>query len=114
MDQRRSTHPTRRNERRLHMTFFTLFLDLSVNNAFALFEAIDPENAAKTTSREFKREICVKLAAKHIALKKRKAIDDLECPPNRVLGTSDSAHMQLENINKQDVHCFFACFEDKN
>ena len=70
-------------------------------------EVIDPENAAKTTFCKFKREICVKLTAKHIALKKRKAVDDLECTPNRVLGTSDSAHMLLENINKQDVHCLF-------
>ena len=95
------------------MTLFTLFLDLSVNNAFALFEAIDPENAAKTTFREFKRETCVKLTAKHIALKKRKAVDDLECTPNRVLGTFDSAHMLLENRKEQDVQWFFACFKDK-
>jgi hypothetical protein len=48
MDQRWSTNPTRRVEKRLHMSLFTLFLDLTMHNAYAVFQKIDHQKANRT------------------------------------------------------------------
>jgi hypothetical protein len=61
MEQQRSANPARRNERRLHMTLFTLFLDLAVNNAYALFVSTDPAEATTVKPCQFKKEVCEKL-----------------------------------------------------
>ena len=70
MDQRRSTNPTRRNEKRLSMTMFTIVLDLAVHNALALNLWIcEVENATEQeiSYREFKRRIAVDLVAPYTA-----------------------------------------------
>ena len=70
IDQRRSTNPTRRNEKKLGMTMFTMVLDLAVHNAFALYLWIrEEENATEPeiTYREFKRRIAVDLVAPYTA-----------------------------------------------
>lgn len=57
MDQIRSTNPTRRNEKRLSMTMFTLVFDLAVHNAFALYlwiREVENETEQEMSYREFK------------------------------------------------------------
>ena len=41
MDQRRAVNPTRRREKRLHMSIFTYLLDLAVHNAYAIYVESD-------------------------------------------------------------------------
>ena len=65
MDQLRSTNPTRRREKRVEMTIFTLLLDLAVNNAFALYNKMWPDLSSSVTIREFKRNICEQLVLPH-------------------------------------------------
>ena len=57
LDQLRSTNPTRRKEKRVEMTIFTLFLDLAINNAYALLPKISPNLSAEHSFCLFKREI---------------------------------------------------------
>jgi hypothetical protein len=45
MDHRRSTISTLWVEKRPHMSLFTLFLDLAMHNAYAVFQKIDPQKA---------------------------------------------------------------------
>lgn len=59
MDQHRSTNPTRRREKRLSMTIFSLIIDLAVHNAFALYKVIDPTGILGY--QDFKREIAIGL-----------------------------------------------------
>ena len=58
MDQLQATNATQRKESRVEMTLFTLFLDLAINNSFALMKKLWPHDASKLTIRDFKRSVC--------------------------------------------------------
>jgi hypothetical protein len=60
LDQYRSTNPTQRKERRLQMTIFTLFLDLAVSQALAVYNQLmlGDAKARKWDFRVFKRHLC--------------------------------------------------------
>ncbi len=58
MDQLRSVAPIRRTEKSLHMSMFTWILDLSVHNAFSLFQHMRSSDIRKRTSfQQFKRRV---------------------------------------------------------
>ena len=122
MDQRRSTNPTRRVEKRLHMSLFTLFLDLAMHNAYAVFQKIDPQKANCTAYREFKRIIAEQLVSPLVAeaeeRQKKKEKSTPKTSPavaNGVLGsTTGTVHMLLENKEKQDENCFLCMLRWKN
>lgn len=114
MDQRRSTNPTRRVEKRLYMSIFTLYLDLAVHNAFALFLKLDGENARSISFREFKRQIAQQLVSSQINAAESKRINKENTVPKTspaanqyIIGTtSGTNHMSLENKGKKDANCF--------
>ncbi len=62
MDQLCSTNATQRKEKRIHFTSFTLFLDLAVCQAYAVFKKLSTEYDAKISLVDFKRNICEQLA----------------------------------------------------
>ncbi|EGZ10404.1 hypothetical protein PHYSODRAFT_518952 [Phytophthora sojae] len=96
----RSTNPTRRREKRLHMSVFTWLLDISIINTYALERVIGGSASARVTLREFKREIADKLTRNEKTLKqqrdrrqqKRKAgaLDE-------AVGSVDSLHIITPN-----------------
>jgi hypothetical protein len=108
MDQRRSRNPTRRVEKRLHMSLFTLFLDLAVHNAYALFKKIDPQKANSTAYREFKRIVAEQLVSPLVAEAEERSKKKEKAAPkaspavaNGVLGsTTGTVHLLLENKRK--------------
>lgn len=116
MDQRRSTNPTRRVEKRLYMSLFTLYLDLAVHNSFALLQEIDSAKASNTPYREFKRQISENLVSpwlNELAEKQKKkegnnaASRSSVALDRNVLGsTTGTIHMLLENKQKLDQNCF--------
>ncbi|GMF18251.1 unnamed protein product [Phytophthora fragariaefolia] len=57
VNQLRSTNPTRRREKRLHILVFTWLLDLSIINAYALYRHLSDSTSTSATLREFKRNI---------------------------------------------------------
>ena len=111
MDQLRSTNPTKRKEMRLHMTVFTLCLDIAVNNAFCILKLIDPKRAKRLKNiREFKSEICSLMTMAHRTdrtRKRRHAAVIAATPPNRQqqVGEIDSLHMILPNKGRKGIHC---------
>lgn len=59
MDQQRSTNPTRRAKRQVAMSLFTMVIDLSMHNAYMIYEHLmstEPQ-PMKVSYREFKRRI---------------------------------------------------------
>lgn len=121
LDQRRSTNPTRQVEKKLHMSLFTLYLDLSVHNAYALFQKIDPSMATKVQYREFKRRIAEQLVAPFLTILENKQANrkvatnkPLALHSNLTLGsTHGTMHILLENKNKLDENCFLCMLRSK-
>lgn len=111
MDQHRSTNPTRRKEKRLPMTIFTLLLDLSVHNAYALHKVLEPSR--QISYREFKWGISEKLVEAHLLSRNRRPRrEDGENsghstgPGIERMGDIMLNHMLLENVNKTGVVCY--------
>jgi hypothetical protein len=89
MDQRQSTNPTRQVEKRLHMSFFMLFLDLALHYAYAVFQKIDSQNADCTAYREFKRIIAERLVSLLVAEAGEKSTPKTSpAVANRVFGST--------------------------
>jgi hypothetical protein len=62
MDQYHATLPTQRKEQRLHMTIFTFILDLSITQAYAIYQKkADEKKDSKVSFFEFKRSSCQSL-----------------------------------------------------
>ena len=112
MDQKRSTNPTKRKEKRLGMSIFTYLLDLSVLQSFAIFKTIRPYD--KATLTEFKRDLCDSLI---YDLRERKALRKVERSEvmkiDNVLGINDCQHMLVENLNKKDINCHLCLYMKK-
>ena len=52
MDQRRSTNPTQRREKRIYMSVWTYYLHLIVNRAFCLYDRLIHTNKIKESQQE--------------------------------------------------------------
>ena len=63
MDQKRSTNPTRRKEKRLPMTIFTAMVDVAINNAFAIYNVLFRKKhvTKEMQLKDFKRKIALAL-----------------------------------------------------
>ena len=61
MDQLWSTNPTRKKEIHVEMSIYTIILDLSVNNAYALYKKILPTNKSPSCFHNFKQKVCAHL-----------------------------------------------------
>ena len=120
MDQLRSTNPTRRRERRLGMTIFTLILDLAVNNAFALYNKVCPTLASTVHTREFKRKICEQLVKPYRHEKnKQKREESMTYVSPVVPSLSDSVgiiecpHALVKNelgpLGRRTEYCCYLC-----
>ncbi len=75
MDQYRSTNATQRKEKRVSMTLFTLFLDLAVSQAFAIYNRLasdDKDIAQNVKFSDFKRKICESLVLPQLNYKEKK------------------------------------------
>lgn len=117
MDQRRSTNPTRGNEKRLSMTLFTLILDLAVHNAFSLYLwLLETGNIKETklTYREFKRRIVVDLVTPYlnqtnVRQKKQKHSENassLDARQSNMIDEDLSEHFLLPTLDKKQIQCF--------
>ncbi|ETN20234.1 hypothetical protein PPTG_03279 [Phytophthora nicotianae INRA-310] len=62
-DQMRSTNPTRRRGKRLHMSIFTWLLDLAIHNAFTLSQTFSDGNGTGKSIRSAKEEIVAALVS---------------------------------------------------
>ena len=121
MDQQRSTNPTRRNEKRLSMTMFTLLLDLAVHNAFSLHCWLvehDEEGVIQEIKyREFKRRIATLLVGPYLTYKREKLLRSkyhYNTDVEHILGESSSDHMILPTKNNQRIQCHLCKLVDNS
>ena len=110
-DQKRSTNPTKRREKRLHMSMFTYILDMAVLQAHNVFQTLKPDNNVSLV--QFKRSLCEAFVNDH--RKRKNGPDD---GSNRivleeVLGSNSHPHMLIENKNKKDINCYFCLLRGK-
>jgi hypothetical protein len=61
MDQVRSTLRTQRREKRVHMSVFTYLLDLSMSQAYSVYNMLKEKATSKHSYFNFKRRICEQL-----------------------------------------------------
>ena len=125
MDQRRSTNPTRRNEKRLSMTIFTLILDLAVHNAFAMYGWLcEVRNISdeEISYCEFKRRIAVDLVAFHLSViesrQEKQRISDgvppLDGRMDEIIGEDVSMHLLLPTLEKKRIQCYLCKILDNS
>lgn len=109
-DQVRSTNATCRKEQRVPMSLFTFLLDASVQNAYAIQQAIPNASGPQPTVREFKRRIAeafvVPLVERNV--RRRTLIPVTSTQTNHEIAPhlESSTHMLLENNAKKSVQCF--------
>lgn len=65
-DQVHSTSPMMRKERRVSMTLFNFIIDVSIQNAFALYQTLGKDGINNV--RDFKRRIAEELISPYIKL----------------------------------------------
>jgi hypothetical protein len=63
-----------RREKRVELTLFTLFLDLAVNQSYAIFKTLAKGKDAKIGLSDFKRVLCHQLIQKQMEKRKKKVI----------------------------------------
>jgi len=127
MDQVRSTLRTQRREKRIHMSIWTYLLDLSVSQAYAVYQKMTEANRTKQTFFEFKRNICEQLIIPHRITKsparsrreraqaavqeegaqgttrKRNRSNQSNLTDDECVGVIDTDHMLLENYPRAKV-----------
>ena len=100
MDQKRSTNPTKRKEKRLGMSIFTYLLDQACLQSFSVFKCIRPYD--KTCLTEYKRDLCDSLIYELRETKEMKKQERSEVTRvDNVLGINDCQHMLVENHGKK-------------
>ncbi|GMF43760.1 unnamed protein product [Phytophthora fragariaefolia] len=100
VDQLRSTNPTQRREKSLHMSVFTWLLDVSIINAYALQRVIGGSTSARVALREFKREIADTLTRNEKKLKQQRdwRQQKRKCDAlDEAVGSVDSLHIITPN-----------------
>ncbi len=119
MDQLHSTHVTQRREKRVHMTIFTYLLDLSVTQAYAIYQKISEDKGDsfdRKTFFEFKCSICSQLITPLRSSKVPRTSERRQDGARSIeaaLGVIDGSHMLIENLPRkkypskpQDIECF--------
>jgi hypothetical protein len=113
MDQIRSSCPTRRREKRVSMTLFSLVLDFSIINARAIYQKLN--FGKELTLTPFKQILCEQHVQPLVRLKESRNVTTEICYqwPNidDVVGSVDSTHylMNLKQNQKghaADSHCY--------
>src|SRR5688572_3612437 len=110
MNQICSINPARRREARVEMSVFTMLLDVAVNNAFALYTKIEPEQLKGVSFCEFKRKICTRLLTPYLNEKKKHTVETLRqiIIPNATIPLIACViveHMLVANLwNKKQQH----------
>ena len=110
MDQRRGTNAIRRKEQRVDRTVFSLVVDLSISNAYALLQQYKEDNKEDCiTFRTFKTRVASQLIQLHLdERKKRKKPVGSEAAANNI-GSIDSPHVLLPFTGNARRGCFLCC-----
>jgi hypothetical protein len=122
MDQIRSSYPTRRREKRVSMTLFTMILDLAIINARAIYNKLYRQKNYTLTN--FKQALCEQLVMPLVRSREERsqrvtpevrhqspAVDD-------VVGSVDSTHY-LMNLKRNakgrvgDANCYLCLIFQK-
>jgi hypothetical protein len=116
MDQIRSTNITQRREKRLHMTMWTMFLDLAIHNAYCIFlNSASGEVKRKHQSlSSFKNAVAKQLIQQQLDRKKKNEASNrsTSLEMNNDLGGIESSHMIVRNLKRdgmnktRDVNCY--------
>src|SRR5687768_7215273 len=78
MDQLRSSNPTQQREQRLQMSIWTLCLDVSVNNTYAIYKKLHQKKKKRTMSLwEFKHKICCCLVLPVLEKRRKNATSEV-------------------------------------
>jgi hypothetical protein len=124
MDQLRSTNITRQREKRLHMTMFTMVLDLAIHQAYSIYISLVPNetNRKHNSLTTFKQQVALSLILLEMN-KCQSAASIIENPVqmlptarptsrgiNETLGGISEIHMLLQNKGKEEQFLCIGCY----